>query len=209
MELFRRTLARQLACPSGLVGRWFTAGWLDRANLAMNRSTLKQLHIKQGDRVLEIGFGGGDLLEQILSDGQCEFVAGVDRSVDMVRVVEKRLRRIAKGNFEVRVGDIEDVPYEDGSFTKLCSVNTLYFWRQPSVAMAECRRVLRDGGTMVLCFNSKENLIGWPVHKHGFRLYDLEEVESMFTDAGFVSVDVVSESDQGKVRFYCVSGVAG
>jgi SAM-dependent methyltransferase len=202
-------IARQLACPSGLVGRWFTAGWLDRANLAMNRSTLEQLHIKQGDRVLEIGFGGGDLLAQILSDGRCEFVAGVDRSIDMVHVVEKRLQRIAKGKFEVRVGDIENLPDEDGSFTKLCSVNTLYFWRQPSVAMAECRRVLQHGGRMVLCFNSKENLIGWPVHKHGFRLYELEEVENMFTDAGFVSVDVVSESDQGQVRFYCVSGIAG
>jgi hypothetical protein len=75
--------------------------------------------------------------------------------------------------------------------------------------MAECRRVLRQGGRMVLCFNSKENLIDWPVHKHGFRLYELEEVENVFTDAGFVSVDVVSESDQGNVRFYCVSGIAG
>ncbi|MDX6711568.1 MAG: hypothetical protein QOH96_2584 [Blastocatellia bacterium] len=209
MELFRRILARQLACPSGLVGRWFTAGWLDRANVAMNRATMEQLRIKEGDRVLEIGFGGGDLLEQILSDGRCEFVAGVDRSIDMVRVVEKRLRRIDKGKFEVRVGDIEDIPYEDGSFTKLCSVNTLYFWRRPRVAMAECRRVLQHRGRMVLCFNSKENLIGWPIHKHGFRLYELEEVQNMFTDAGFDSVEVVSDSDQVQVRFYCVSGVVG
>lgn len=40
----------------------------------MNQLTLERLAIKPEDRVLEIGFGGGDLLNQILSSTQSEFV---------------------------------------------------------------------------------------------------------------------------------------
>lgn len=205
--MLQKFIARQLAHPSGLVGRMFTARWLNKANARMNQLTRERLAIKPEDRLLEVGFGGGDLLEQILSSTQSEFVAGVDLSVAMVRLVGRRLRSyIEAGKAEVVCGDIEALPYRDGEFTKLCSVNTIYFWRDPSMALTECRRVLRAGGQILLCFNSREDLKAWPIHKHGFRLYEVAEVESLLRVAGFTTIELVSAADARQGLFYCVTG---
>jgi ubiquinone/menaquinone biosynthesis C-methylase UbiE len=185
------------------------ARWLDQASAAMNKLTLEQLSIKAEDRVLEVGFGGGDLLEQILSTSPCRYVAGVDLSIDMVKVARRRLRRhIRDGKAEVRQGNIEALPFGDGEFTKLCSVNTLYFWRDPSRALSECRRALVKGGRILLCFNSKEDLALWRGHRYGFRLYELAEVEELLKNAGFTAIEAASARDSKQGLFYCVSGTA-
>jgi SAM-dependent methyltransferase len=207
--VFQKFIARQLAQPSGLVGRRFTARWLNKANARMNRLTLEQLAPVPADRILEVGFGGGDLLERILSVGPTAFVAGIDLSADMVRLAGERLQRyLSNRQLEVRCGNIESIPYGAGEFTKLCSVNTIYFWRDPSVALAECRRVLRPGGQILLCFNSRQDLEKWPIHKHGFRLYEIAEVEDLLRVAGFSSIAVASAHDVDQGLFYCVKGVA-
>jgi SAM-dependent methyltransferase len=80
----------------------------------------------------------------------------------MVRLVSRRLQSyIEAGKAEVRCGDIEALPYESGAFTKLCSVNTVYFSRNPALALAECRRVLRQGGQILLCFNARKDMEAW------------------------------------------------
>jgi len=90
--LLQKLIARQLAHPKGWFGRFYIARWLNKANLAMNEFTLQQLSTSSKDRILEIGFGGGDLLEKILSTKSIEYVAGVDLSIDMVNLVGHRLR---------------------------------------------------------------------------------------------------------------------
>ena len=130
-----------------MFGQLFVSRWLDKANVAMNELALEQLFIQPEDRILEVGFGSGDLLDRILSTRRCLHVAGVDHSVTMVRVVERRLRRyLQAGIIEIRLADIEALPFQDEEFTKLCSVNTLYFWSNPAGALAECRRVLKKDG---------------------------------------------------------------
>jgi ubiquinone/menaquinone biosynthesis C-methylase UbiE len=207
--LFQKLIARQLAKPSGLVGRRFTARWLNKANARMNQLTLEQLDVAAGDRILEVGFGGGHLLELILQVGPPAFLAGSDISSDMVQRASHRLRsEVRSGLLELRCGDIEALPYSNGQFTKLCTVNTIYFWRDPAVALAECRRVLEAGGKILICFNSREDLEAWPIHKHGFRLYEVAEVEALLKQSGFENIEVVSANDADQGLYYCVKAVA-
>lgn len=207
--MIERFIARQLARPSGLIGRWLTARWLNRANGAMNRLTLDGLALRPGDRVLEIGFGGGDLLERILAARPDVAVAGLDLSADMVAVVERRLAVAVRARrLRLVQGDIQSMPYADGEFTRVCSVNTLYFWSDPAAALRECHRVLVPGGILVLCFDAREALEQWPGHRHGFTLYDVSEVESMLADAGFGEVRAVAGENPPQGRIHRVSGVA-
>lgn len=200
---------RQLAKPSGLFGRLFMTRWLDKANAGMNALTLKVLALDSDDRLLELGFGGGHLLEHVLVNRRCAFVAGVDVSHDMVKHASRRFRSYIKsGKAEIRHGNIEAIPYDDGAFTTLCSVNTLYFWQNAIRALAECRRVLKAGGRFVLCFNAKSEMARWPGHVHGFTLYELAEVHALLTAAGFSGIQTVSENDPVQGLFYCVTGTA-
>jgi len=207
--VLHRFFARQLARPSGLFGRFVTARWLDRASASMNQLTYERLSLLPDDRVLEVGFGSGYLLEKILSAGTCSHVAGVDLSAEMVRLAGRRLGKfIRDGKARVREGSIEALPFGDGEFTKLCTVNTVYFWREPAAALSECRRVLREGGLLVLCFNAREDLERWPGHKHGFRLYELDEIEDELKRAGFGAIDVARGRDPAQGLFYCVNAKA-
>jgi SAM-dependent methyltransferase len=207
--VFHKLIARQLAKPSGLVGRRFTARWLNKANARMNQLTLEQLRISPQDSILEIGFGGGALLEQMLRAGPPAFLAGLDISTDMVQLASRQLSpHLSDGKLEVRCGDVKAIPYANGQFTKVCTVNTIYFWQNPAAAFMECRRVLQVGGQIFICFNSLEDLEAWPIHKHGFRLYEVAEVESLLIASGFETINVASANDADQGLYYCVSGVA-
>jgi len=205
----RRFLSRQLALPSGWFGRFFMARWLDRANVQMNALTIEGLALRADDRLLEVGFGGGYLLAQVLAEGSCGFAAGVDLSCEMVAIGQRRFRAFTdSGKADILHGDIEHLPFADGEFTKLCSVNTLYFWKNPAPALAECRRVLKAGGSMVLCFNAKADLAAWlGGDTTGFVLYELPEVEAMLAVAGFGQISVASGRDPKQGLFYCVTAV--
>lgn len=206
--MFRSFFPRQLAQPSGLFGRLFMTRWLEKANADMNTLTLKELALDRNDRLLELGFGSGYLLEHVLTNRLCEFVAGVDVSSDMVKHASRRFRPYVKsGKAEIRRGSIESIPYDDGAFTKLCSVNTLYFWQDAALALAECRRVLRPGSQMSLCFNAKSDMARWSGHVHGFTLYELSEVQDMLVAEGFSMIQTVSEIDEQQGLFHCVTGI--
>jgi ubiquinone/menaquinone biosynthesis C-methylase UbiE len=201
--MFQRFFARQLARPSGLFGRYFMPRWLQKHTKQINRWALERLDVRRDDQLLEIGFGGGDLLFQVLSKERPAYAVGIDLSEEMVYSVRKRLGAfIQQERLEILRGSVDDIPFEDGRFTKLISVNTLYFWPSPASALAECRRVLVVGGTCALCFDSKADLESWPGHKFGFRLYETAEVEQLLQDArfGIVSSDSCSISGYGKAH---------
>ena len=207
--MLQRFFARQLARPSGLFGRFVTSRWLDKSSAAMNLLTFERLSLQPGDSVLEVGFGSAYLLKKILSSDPRAHAAGVDPSAEMVRLAGRRLRKfIDDGRALVREGSIEALPFADGEFTKLCTVNTIYFWRDVPAALAECRRVLREGGLLVVCFNAREDLVRWPGHRHGFSLYELREVEEALARAGFGAPDVARAHDPAQGLFYCVNAKA-
>jgi arsenite methyltransferase len=201
--------ARQLARPSGWFGRLFMSRWLERANTEMNALAVEALALTAEDRLLEVGFGSGFLLAKVLEEGSCAYVAGIDLSVEMVSLATRRFRiQIETGRADIRQGDVEHLPFATAEFTKLCSVNTLYFWKNPSAALAECRRVLKTGGTLVICFNAKADLAAYFGDMQGFTLYDLSEVEALLAGAGFGRIAVAQRRDSKQGLFYCMTALA-
>jgi arsenite methyltransferase len=180
-----RLLARQFARPSGWLGYWIIAPWLDRIAGPMNRHTLAQLDLARDDHVLEIGFGGGGLLAMILAGTDGE-ITGVDISPAMVKRASRRFA--SSDRLRLIEASVEALPIERGSIDKACSVNNLYFWRDPEKALAELARVVRPGGTLAISFEPPIELRKWPGHRHGFRLFEEEELASLMTSAGFASI---------------------
>jgi ubiquinone/menaquinone biosynthesis C-methylase UbiE len=201
--LLQKFLSQQLARPSGWFGRFFTSRWLEKINVRMNALALECLNLQSAERVLEIGFGSGSLLEAILKTGKCHHVAGLELSAEMIAFANRRLAaHIQSQTLQLAQGRIEDLPFASASFSKVVSVNTLYFWTDTKQALRECARVLTDGGQLILCYNAKEDMQNWPGHVHGFTLYDTSEVENLLRDVGFVNIATRSLQDptQGLVH---------
>jgi ubiquinone/menaquinone biosynthesis C-methylase UbiE len=202
--VLRRYLAQQFARPHGLVGRWLIAPWLDRINQGMNELAFELLEARRGDRVLEVGFGGGALLACILERRPAKAI-GIDISEEVVARGRSRFRRdIAEGRARILSGSVESLPLGDVSVDAACSLNTIYFWNEPAEAMREVARVLRRGGTLVLGFEAPETLRAWPGHRFGFRVYDAPEVVALAEAAGFGNAQVHEGLEPKFGRIICV-----
>ena len=180
-----RFMARQLARPRGLFGRLFLGGMLDRANLRGNALVHEALALSPSDRVLEVGFGGGDLLVRLADTVSGGGVEGVELSLPMLRRVEARVRRRGlSGRVRLQEGAVDALPFEAGRFDCACSVNTVYFWPDLRRGLAELARVLRPGGRLVLGFGSDVAMRRAGYEAHGFRLYSAEEIERALRESG-------------------------
>ena len=170
----------------------------------MNRVTLERLDLKPGERVLEVGFGGGDLLASILAAPVA--ATGIDRSEAMVARARRRFRReIAAGKLGLLAGSAESLQVPSQSFDKACSVNALYFWPEPQAVLAELARVLRPDGCLVLAFQTPEGVRQWPGHVHGFHAYGVGEVSRLMEEAGFARPDVTLGRTRNLGEFACLT----
>jgi ubiquinone/menaquinone biosynthesis C-methylase UbiE len=186
-------MAAQLRRPSGFFGRHVLLYLLNRSNTHINELALEVMNLSSEDSVLEVGFGGGDLMSKMAKVATKGFIAGVDFSQDVVDACSKRFRMLVTvGRIDLKCADVEELPFEDGTFTKACAVNVIYFWANPLVPLRQIHRVLKENGKLVLCFTPREFMENRSVMRHGFTLYEPSEVSALFVEAGYREVRVSS-----------------
>ena len=204
--LLSKFIAKQLGNPSGIIGNLISAPLLNKRNVVLNDVAFDSLDLGPHDRVLEVGFGGGYLLGRmsaVVTDG---LLAGVDVSPTMVALCEKRNRLLVReGRLDVKCARAESLPYPAGYFTKVCTVNSIFYWQNVPQALSEFWRVLAEGGTLVMCFTSKESLENKSFTNYGVALYEANEVELMMASAGFHAIRTTRSSDRHR-EFLCMTG---
>jgi ubiquinone/menaquinone biosynthesis C-methylase UbiE len=97
-------------------------------------------------RVLEVGPGRGETAEWIANETGAEVVA-VDQSERMVELARAR-------GIDVRVGDVQNLPFEDETFDCVVAAWMLYHVPDLDRGLREIARVLRPGGRVVAVTNS-------------------------------------------------------
>jgi ubiquinone/menaquinone biosynthesis C-methylase UbiE len=192
----RSALRRQFALPMGFWG-WVVGHLMAFKNAPMNRLALELLDVGQDDRILEIGFGPGAALAMLVERAPRGFVAGIDPSEVMVRQATKRNRRaVQAGRAEVRQGTAAQLPYSDRFFDKVLAVNSFHHWISPKHDLLEVRRVMRDGGVLLLALRmalAKPKMFAAP----GLTSEQAEWVKTLVERAGFRDVRTV-ERDVGR-----------
>lgn len=183
-----RFVAQQLSHPTGLVGS-LMGRLMNRHNARLNAFALEQLTLGPQERLLEIGFGGGVMLEALLD--RAGYVAGVDRSRVMVERARTRFRSaVESGRAEFLEGTVEAMPLATGAFDKAVTVNTIYFWPSLELAFREIARVLRPGGRLVVGFLPKVHMDRMKMPADIFTPRTPEEVSAALQGTGFRAVHI-------------------
>jgi ubiquinone/menaquinone biosynthesis C-methylase UbiE len=94
-------------------------------------------------RVLEVGGGPGELSERMLKELGAE-VSFLDISPRMVELARER------GVVDAQVGDVQSLPFEDGTFDTVVAAWMLYHVPDIDRGLAEIARVLRPGGVAAI-----------------------------------------------------------
>nr|MDO8114365.1 class I SAM-dependent methyltransferase [Candidatus Sigynarchaeota archaeon] len=122
---------------------------------------LEFLDAKEGETLLELGFGTGKVLERLARmAGENGKVHGIDLSPGMLAITEKRLRKTGLlGRVELRLGDIAHLPYMNDQFDAIFTSFTFDLVDTPEipVVLAECRKVLKTGGRICIVSLSRGN----------------------------------------------------
>jgi ubiquinone/menaquinone biosynthesis C-methylase UbiE len=186
-------MAAQLRQPSGFFGRNVLLHLLNRMNNPINSLAFEVLNVNPDDLVLEVGFGGGDLMARMARTVNHGHISGVDFSRDAVEHCSKRFaKEIQAGMMDLHCASAEELPFEAETFTKACAVNAIYFWPDPLVVLSHIHRVLKKGGVFAVCFTPRVFMENRQVMKHGFILYDTDQVGTLLTMAGFRDVQIMT-----------------
>jgi len=152
------------------------------------RRMLEYLYPKEGERILDIACGAGELGLKIAERG-CE-VSGIDMSKDAINSA-RRLAERERVACEFRVGNAEDLPYPDGYFDKIVCSSSLEHFNDDIKALKEMCRVLKPDGSVVMTVDSLTYPISdelKDVHRkiaHVVNYYTRETLEERFKIAGF------------------------
>ena len=104
-------------------------------------------------RVLEVSVGAGASVAMILAHlpvGRAVEYWGLDLSVGMVGVCQRRLQRSGEERVRLLLGDAHRLPFRDGWFDRVFHVGGIGGFSNPAAALAEMARVARPDTPIVV-----------------------------------------------------------
>lgn len=143
-----RYVREQYASEAGLAAR--KAVYRDVAGVDAREIVFEQVTAAQPDTVLEVGCGEGELAERFARELGAEVVA-VDQSERMVEITRAR-------GVDARVGDVQELPFEDATFDVVVAAWMLYHVPDLDRGLAELARVTQPGGRLVAATNRADHL---------------------------------------------------
>jgi ubiquinone/menaquinone biosynthesis C-methylase UbiE len=173
----------------------------EHSEAPVRKAGLEMLNAQPGQNVLEIGFGTGhSLIEMAQAVGPSGKTFGIDLSDKMVEISQKLAEKEGLDErIELSCGDALNLPYDSESIDSIFMSFTLELFDTPEIplVLAECKRVLKPGGSIVVIGMSRilpEGLVmeifEW-THRHFPNYLDCRPilVHQALEDSGFQICD--------------------
>ena len=175
-KLSTEEIAAHLRKPEGENGLEIANMMADH-NAFMNHLTHENIAFQKNDTVLEMGIGNGFFLPIIQSKIEQGKLTGIDYSPTMIQEAIKLNQEFIQAN-DVRMlhSSIDNMPFETDYFSKILTVNTVYFWENVDTYLTEIKRVLQIGGKLAIGFRPKHIIEKIPFAQNGFNFYTMDDL---------------------------------
>lgn len=145
--------------PDGVVGN-LVGNYLLTENLKLNLWAVDVLNVQEDERILEIGFGPGTAIQEIIRKTSSVFVAGIDYSELMLTKAKKlNAEAIQAGRLDLRHASVSDLPDFGVVFDKILAVNNIMYWPEQISDLKKVRKALKPGGAILLVLQRSDSLV--------------------------------------------------
>ncbi len=103
-------------------------------------------------RLLEVPVGTGVLTMPVYGTLPEADITCLDYSADMMKQAQEKAAHLHLKNVHFQQGDVGALPYDDGAFDIVLSLNGFHAFPDKEAAYREVFRVLKPGGTFCGCF---------------------------------------------------------
>lgn len=176
-------LIKQSQKPSGLIGRVITKIWSFYFK-KLSLWAIKQTTISDNYRILEIGYGGGSTIKNLLALNKNLEIHGIDISKESYRTAQRvHSDSIRKGSVQLKIGNVENMPYQNNYFDRIFAIQTHIFWKDIKKSFQEVYRVLSSNSTLIIA-SEKEK-----IHYHMTDYRTTHEFSQLLTSIGFSKIE--------------------
>ncbi len=190
-----KDLAEQLRNPSGEKGLE-VAEMMNETNIGMTLQSIQNLNLKKGELVMEIGHGNAKHLNNIFEKADSLRYTGYDISELMHKEAISHNQDFIENNLaEFRLYDGQNFPEKNHSFDKIFTVNTIYFWENPTEMLNEVYWILKPGGIFCITFVEKDFMKLLPFSAFGFTMYNPQDIEKLVDDSEFQLNEIIRDTE--------------
>lgn len=176
-------LIKQSQKPSGLIGRVITKIWSFYFK-KLSLWAIKQTTISDNYRILEIGYGGGSTIKNLLALNKNLEIHGIDISKESYRTAQRvHSDSIRKGSVQLKIGNVENMPYQNNYFDRIFAIQTHIFWKDIKKSFQEVYRVMSSNSTLIIA-SEKEK-----IHYHMTDYRASHEFSQLLTSIGFSKIE--------------------
>ena len=179
--------------PVGFGGKIMVA-MMNFGHSAMAEWGLHFLQPAPDAMVLDCGCGGGANIKTMLKLCPKGKVQGIDYSAVSVEKARKvNAGAIAEGRCNVQQASVAELPFEAEQFDVVTAFETVYFWPELAQNFREVYRVLKPGGTLLICNEANGDTDKdkkWTEIIGGMTIYKDAELKTYLEQAGFHDVQI-------------------
>ena len=179
--------------PTGLGGR-IMVSMMNIGHRSLADWGLKYLKLNNDANVLDCGCGGGANIKKLLKLCPNGFVKGIDYSPVSVAKANKVNRgAVSIHRCVVLQGNVADMIFASEWFDAVTAFETVYFWPDLFRCFREVHRVLKPGGTFLICNEANgdtDKEEKWTEIIGGMTIYKDIELKAYLEQAGFHEVQI-------------------
>lgn len=163
-------------------------------------------------KLLEVPVGTGVLTMPVYQTLPQADITCLDYSPDMMATAQRRAEAAGLAHINFRQGDVGALPFGDGIFDVVLSLNGFHAFPDKEAAYRETCRVLKPGGTFCGCFyiQGKNRRTDWFIDKlytpKGFFTPPYETVDSLRRRLEGLYAQVKVETVEAMACFTCRKG---
>ena len=190
--------------PKGFGGRLMVT-MMNLAHTPVALWGLHFLHLAPDAKVLDCGCGGGANIKRLLKRCPRGIVKGVDYSAVSVEKSRRlNAEAIQRDRCVIWQGSVDSIIFASDWFDAVTAFETVYFWPELKKCFSEVNRVLKDGGTFLIC-NESDGMNAsddkWTKIIDGMKIYNCDQLITALKEAGFMEIKPYADA---KNHWLCI-----